>query len=116
MIGIPTAAIAGPIYARWIAPRIVLSGTIPWRKNFSSTRPIAVCRLWRGRDHHSAAGGADVNRKLVRLCDGAGSVANRALHLLGSADIALLVAVLISFVTLGKMRGFQPGDDFEIHQ
>jgi GntP family gluconate:H+ symporter len=35
-----------------------------------------------------------------------GSVANRALHLLGSADIALLVAVLISFVTLGKMRGF----------
>jgi GntP family gluconate:H+ symporter len=28
------------------------------------------------------------------------------LHLLGTADIALLVAVLISFLTLGKMRGF----------
>ena len=35
-----------------------------------------------------------------------GSLANRVLHLLGSADIALLVAVLVSFVTLGKMRGF----------
>jgi GntP family gluconate:H+ symporter len=36
----------------------------------------------------------------------AGSAANRTLHLLGSADIALLVAVLVSFITLGKMRGF----------
>jgi GntP family gluconate:H+ symporter len=31
---------------------------------------------------------------------------NSTLHLLGSADIALLIAVLVSFVTLGKMRGF----------
>jgi GntP family gluconate:H+ symporter len=35
-----------------------------------------------------------------------GSGFNVALHFLGSADIALLVAVLISFVTLGRMRGF----------
>src|SRR6202000_3481576 len=35
-----------------------------------------------------------------------GPPANRVLHLLGTSDIALLVAVLISFLTLGKMRGF----------
>jgi GntP family gluconate:H+ symporter len=35
-----------------------------------------------------------------------GTLANRLLHLLGSADMALLVAVLVSFITLGLMRGF----------
>jgi GntP family gluconate:H+ symporter len=35
-----------------------------------------------------------------------GSRANKALLFVGSADIALMVAVLISFVTLGIMRGF----------
>src|SRR6202012_887918 len=35
-----------------------------------------------------------------------GSPANRALLFVGSADIALVIAVLISFVTLGTMRGF----------
>jgi len=35
-----------------------------------------------------------------------GSPANKALLFVGSADIALVVAVLISFVTLGLMRGF----------
>ena len=43
LIGIPAAAIAGPIYARLIAPRIVLASTTRWRKNLSSTKPIAVC-------------------------------------------------------------------------
>jgi GntP family gluconate:H+ symporter len=36
-----------------------------------------------------------------------GTPTNRLLHLLGSADIALLVAVLVSFITLGVMRGFK---------
>ncbi len=34
------------------------------------------------------------------------SALNSGLHLLGSADIALLIAVIVSFITLGKMRGF----------
>jgi gluconate:H+ symporter, GntP family len=36
----------------------------------------------------------------------AGSAVNSALHFFGGADMALFVAVLISFITLGKMRGF----------
>jgi gluconate:H+ symporter, GntP family len=35
-----------------------------------------------------------------------GSELNKSLLFLGSADMALLVAVLISFITLGTMRGF----------
>jgi gluconate:H+ symporter, GntP family len=107
LIGIPTAAIAGPIYARVIAPRIVLDAHNPMAEEF---------------------GEHDLNRDLpgfglslttillpvVLMLVGSwagvlaapGSAANRALHLLGSADIALLVAVLVSFITLGRMRGF----------
>jgi GntP family gluconate:H+ symporter len=107
LIGIPAAAIAGPIYARVIAPRIVLDAHNPMAEEF---------------------GEHDLNRDLpgfglslttillpvVLMLVGSwagvlaapGSAANRALHLLGSADIALLVAVLVSFITLGRMRGF----------
>jgi gluconate:H+ symporter, GntP family len=107
LIGIPTAAIAGPIYARVIAPRIILDAHNPMAEEF---------------------GEHDLNRDLpgfglslttillpvVLMLVGSwagvltapGSAANRALHLLGSADIALLVAVLVSFITLGRMRGF----------
>jgi len=34
------------------------------------------------------------------------SAFNSGLHLLGNADISLLVGVLVSFITFGKMRGF----------
>jgi GntP family gluconate:H+ symporter len=34
------------------------------------------------------------------------SAVNGALHLIGSADIALLVGAMASFITLGRMRGF----------
>ena len=107
LIGIPTAAIAGPIYARWIAPRLVLSEHNPMADEF----------LEHANNRSLPSFGVAVTTILLPvvlmltgswagLVTAPGSVANRALHLLGSADIALLVAVLISFVTLGKMRGF----------
>jgi gluconate:H+ symporter, GntP family len=107
LIGIPTAVIGGPIYARWIAPRIVLSEHNPMAEEFLkhetnrslpgfgvavTTILLPVVLMLTG----SWAG----------LIAAPGTATNRALHLLGSADIALLVAVLVSFVTLGKMRGY----------
>ena len=35
-----------------------------------------------------------------------GSMANQALHLVGNDDMALLIGVLVSFFTLGKLSGF----------
>jgi gluconate:H+ symporter, GntP family len=115
LIGIPTAAIAGPIYARVIAPRIILDAHNPMAEEF---------------------GEHDLNRDLpgfglslttillpvVLMLVGSwagvltapGSAANRALHLLGSADIALLVAVLVNHS--GQNARLQPGDDSEIFQ
>ncbi len=107
MIGIPTAVVAGPLYARWIAPKI----------HIDPDNPIAGQFI----DH-------DPNRSLpgfpltistlllpvVLMLAGSwgdsftqpGSVLNQSLHFIGGADIALLIGVMLSFVTLGKMRGF----------
>ena len=43
LIGIPTAVIGAPFMRAGSRPGLSLASTIPWRKNFSSTRPIAVC-------------------------------------------------------------------------
>ena len=107
LIGIPTAAIAGPIYARVIAPRIVLDAHNPMAEEFAE------------HDMNRALPGFGLSLTTILLpvvlmligswagvLAAPASAANRALHLLGSADIALLAAVLVSFITLGRMRGF----------
>lgn len=107
LVGLPTAAIAGPLYAKLIARHIHLP----------AENPIAAQLV----DH-------DVNRilpgfqlslftiltpvllMLTGSCADAlsptGSGVNAALHLIGNDDIALFIGVLLSFVTLGSMRGF----------
>jgi gluconate:H+ symporter, GntP family len=107
LIGIPAAVIAGPLYARFIAPRIVLDPHNPMADEFAE------------HDEKRALPGFAISMATILLpvllmlvgswagvLTAAGSAANRTLHLLGSADMALLVAVLISFITLGSMRGF----------
>lgn len=107
LVGIPTAIVAGPIYARFIAPRIPLDSHNPMAAEFLERNPntplpgfsltvatillpVALMMLgsWANRlaSPHTAA--------------------NQAIRLLGNADIALLIGVFASFVTLGKMRGF----------
>jgi gluconate:H+ symporter, GntP family len=107
LIGIPAACVAGPLYARVIAPRI----------HFDVPNPMAMQFL----EHDAPRALPSFPLSLVTILlpvalmligswangfSAPGSGANRMLHLLGSADIALLAAVLVSFYTLGKMRGF----------
>jgi GntP family gluconate:H+ symporter len=107
LIGIPSAIIAGPIYARFIAPRIVLDPHNPMAEEFAEQelgRPLP------GFTISMATILLPVLLMLLGSWAGVlttpGSRANKALLFVGSADIALMVAVLISFVTLGIMRGF----------
>lgn len=107
LVGIPTAAIAGPLYAKFIAPKIHLDAHNPMAAQFvdhgeerslpsfsltlaTILLPVALMLIgsW-----------ADVVSRPK-------SVVNAGLHLLGNADISLLIGVLVSFVTLGRMRGF----------
>ncbi len=107
IVGIPTAILAGPLYAKLISPHIHLE----------AENPIAAEFL--DRDPHSKLPSfsltmATVLLPVVLMMIGSwantfaaqGTLANQLLHLLGGADIALLIGVLISFITLGTMRGF----------
>ena len=107
IVGIPTAILAGPLYAKVISPHIHLA----------AENPIAAEFL--DRDPHSqlpsfALTMATVLLPVVLMMIGSwantfaarGTLTNQLLQLLGGADIALLIGVLISFITLGTMRGF----------
>jgi GntP family gluconate:H+ symporter len=107
IVGIPTAIIAGPLYAKLIAPHIHLADNNPIAAQFIDDTPkrdlpgfgITLATILLPIVLMLVGSWAD---KIAS----APSTLNSVLHLLGSADIALLIAVLVSFITLGKMRGF----------
>jgi GntP family gluconate:H+ symporter len=110
LIGIPTAILAGPVYAKIIAPHIHLDAENPMAAQFEDReagqgqRPLpsfSVTLL-------------TILVPVLLMLFGSWADAifaphsplNEALHLVGNDDIALLIGVLFSFWTLGKMRGF----------
>jgi len=107
LIGIPCAIVAGPLYAKFIAPRIHLPAENPIAAEFLESRS--------GRKLPGF--GITVGTVLlpvVLMLVGSwadaffrpGSVPNVSLRFVGDADIALLAGALLSFVVLGNMRGF----------
>ncbi len=109
LVGVPTAIIAGPFFAMWIAPRVPLS----------ADNPIAAAFI----DHDLEKGAqklpgftltfANVMLPVVLMLVGSwadvlsspGGRLNAGLRLAGTADIALLIGAVCSFITLGLMRG-----------
>src|SRR5215510_12480092 len=107
LVGIPTAIVAGPLYAKLVAPRIRIEGENPIAAQFLETAarrdlpsfnltlftillPIFLMLIGSWADRLATPH--------TRL--------NDSLRLLGNADMALLIAAMVSFVTLGKLRGF----------
>lgn len=107
LIGIPTAIIAGPIYAKLIAPHVQLTTENPladqlttrdesrslpgfWISILTIIFPVVLMLIGSWADAFTAQG----------------SAWNNALHFIGNDDLALLIGVLFSFITLGVMRGF----------
>ncbi len=107
LIGIPTAILAGPIYAKLIAPHITLADENPMAAQFvdhESERklpgfwltlltilvPVLLMLVGSFADTISAPK----------------SWLNEGIRFAGNDDIALLIGVLFSFFTLGKMSGF----------
>ena len=106
IVGIPTASLAGPVFASWIAPRILLSPDNPMAAQlegnaggempgfgisvFTVLIPIILMLL---------ASAADVT------FDPASPV-SVALHFVGNPIVALLLALLFSFWSLGRARHF----------
>lgn len=107
LVGIPTAVVAGPLYAKLIAPHIHLPAENPmaaefvdegqersrpgfWLTLFTILFPVVLMLVGSWAD-------AIATPK---------SAVNEGLHLVGNDDMALLIGVLLSFYTLGQMRGF----------
>jgi gluconate:H+ symporter, GntP family len=107
LIGIPTAVIAGPVFAKLIAPHIILSTENSLADQLTTRDPshglpgfwISVLTILFPVLLMLSGSWADVFTS-------PGTSANSILRLVGNDDLALLIGVLFSFVSLGVMRGF----------
>ena len=106
LIGLPTAALAGPLYAAWVSPRVKLARDNPMAAILEGTAPkampsfaVSVFTVLIPVILMVAASTAD-------LTLGATSGLRRTLDVSGSPIVALLVALLASFWTLGARQGF----------
>jgi GntP family gluconate:H+ symporter len=106
LVGIPTASLAGPIFASWIAPRIALPADNPMAAQlqgdaiqqmpgfgisvFTVVIPVILMLL---------ASAADVALDSV-------SPIRRTLDFIGNPIVALLLALMFSFWSLGRTRHF----------
>jgi GntP family gluconate:H+ symporter len=109
LVGLPTASLAGPIFATWIAPRITLPADNPMAAQLEgSVRPgmpgfgISVFTVLIPVILMLGASAADVALD-------AASPLRATLDVIGSPILSLLVALLFSFWSLGYQRGFTPG-------
>jgi gluconate:H+ symporter, GntP family len=106
IIGIPTAALAGPLFAKVITPWIKVPAENPMAEDFEDHNPDrALPGFW------LTIGSILLPVVLMLVGSWAdvfaprGTLANESIRFLGNDDIALLIGVLIAFVTLGTMRG-----------
>jgi len=104
IVGIPTASLAGPIYASWIAPRIPLRAESPLARQLGGESPEATPGFWVSVITvlipvilmllASAANLALPPTSRVRV----------AINFVGQPVVALLLALLFSFWSLGRTR------------
>ncbi len=107
LIGIPTAIIAGPLYAKFIVPRIHLPAQNPLERQFIEREPRT--RL----PSFTLTMGTILLPVVLMMIGGWANVIstpgtgfNQFLLFIGNSVIALLVATLVSFWTLGLAQGF----------
>jgi len=118
IVGVPTALVAGPLFALLIHRQVKLPDTNPLAAQFVESDEARA----------DAAGGAAPRRDLpsfgitlftillpvllmlvgswADLVFAPKTLPNDLLRFIGNADVALLIAVLVSFWTFGAMRGF----------
>lgn len=110
LVGLPTAALAGPIFARWVAPRIVLPANNPMAAQLEGRAATAATTELPGLGISLFTILAPV---LLMLCASAADVSLETgnalrvlLDFLGSPIVALLLILFVSFWSLGLARGF----------
>ncbi len=106
VVGLPTAALAGPMFAAWIAPRIALPAENPMAAQLAGEEPgdlpgfgISLGTVLLPVILIVCASIADV------FLDSASPV-RAAIAFVGNPIVSLLLALLFSFWSLGYRRGF----------
>jgi len=113
LVGLPTAALAGPIFATWIAPRIQLPAENPVAEQFTG----GMAKGGTGGTEVMPGFGISLFTVLLpvilMLCASIadvvlddGSPVRAALDFIGSPIVSLLVALLFSFWSLGYRQHF----------
>jgi gluconate:H+ symporter, GntP family len=109
VVGLPTASLAGPVFAAWIAPRIMLPPDNPMAAQLegSASRDmpgfgISLFTVMIPVLLMLGASAADVTLAT-------GNTLRSALDFAGHPIVSLLVALLFSFWSLGFARGFTRG-------
>ncbi len=110
IVGIPTAAIAGPLFSKLISRFVVLDGINPMAQQFIEQDAKRATQELPGFGITLLTVLLPVLLMLVGswadLIVPAKTMANDILRLIGHPDMALLLAVLLSFYTFGTTRGF----------
>ncbi|SAL74362.1 gluconate transporter [Caballeronia choica] len=110
IVGIPTAIVAGPLFALMIHKYIKLPENNPLAEQFVETHTEGQKRDLPGFGITLFTILLPVILMLVGswadLVFTPKTLPNDLLHFIGSSDIALLIAVLVSFYTFGAARGF----------
>src|ERR1700758_630851 len=102
-MGVPTAAVAGPLYAKWIAPRIELAAENPMAAQFvEHGEETSLPGFWTTVATILLPVAMMLVGSSANLVAVPGTSPNNGLRLVGNPDIALLVGAVVSFVTLGR--------------
>ncbi|GBQ90034.1 gluconate permease [Gluconacetobacter johannae DSM 13595] len=107
IIGTPIAALAGPVYAKFITPHVHLEGAASLAEQFSnkdvptSMPPFSITVLTILSPVILMLIGS-----VADMVSSPGGTLNTTLHFIGNTDIALLLATIMSFYVLGLARGF----------
>ena len=111
LVGLPTAALAGPVFAKFVAPRVQLPAHNPME--------AALLDEGHSRIPDEQLPGFGITLATLLLPVGLmllggwadqiatpGSSLHHGLRFIGHSVVALLLATLMSFITLGLLRGF----------
>ncbi|WP_206997044.1 GntT/GntP/DsdX family permease [Trinickia mobilis] len=110
IVGIPTAALAGPLFSKLASRLVVLEGENPMAQQFVEAANARTAQSLPGFGITLLTVLLPVLLMLVGswadLLVAPKTTANDLLHVIGHPDMALLLAVLLSFYTFGTARGF----------
>lgn len=118
LVGVPTAIIAGPLFAKFIAPRIQLPEHNPMAAQFTDrdTRTRSLPGFGITMFTVLLPVGLMLLGGWAPVLAPAGSTLNSLLLFIGNSVIALLIATVVSFWTLGLARGFSREDILKFSQ